>query len=1556
MNEKQRDQLIRETLDQCLSGIDTMPSMRPMVAKQLEEGPKAKKRIPLRRLAVPAVALALCVCLFVTGTQLGMIRWPDRIRTPEVPATVAPVALAQPEGEGGNVTPFPDAQASEDSGTRKFCSLLEGKTRLNAVCEKAGIRFEVHTAEVSENGARVLLSFQDTEGNLDAGSLEHAPYFKQDIGTPSLTAYIGYGSVPEENRIWYYLEFMYDGIDDRSDRMVTISAEDLPLRPEEGKEPEYIRETWTVEVPLASILKDSGEYPEKYSEKYFAARLKYELNKDGTATVTGALHDSTYYWNRLLIPAELDGHPVTAVAGDAFSGYRLESVILPEGLQSIGDHAFRNVPLRTAEIPDSVTFIADNAFDSSHSLIIKAPEGSCAHRYCAEHDIAFIAVPGGNSAAWDEWGATPMPPVSVIATPMPVEDSAAWVDWGSTPVPGADSASWDEWGSVPETTPMPAIEDEYDARTLDVYSALDKFVTAWEKRDLGTMRNMFAYDYDKWEKPEDAERLPNIVSLALMNGISPTNGDFIEDALDLKIPDDGSDVTVSVRITDVARQAKYRFRIRMVRQPDESWRIDAGSFESFEELEYIGKTVIATRDLTHLAAMAECPEIAGSLRPVNVVVFDAKGSSVRFLVHSAAVRDEDVWFIFGVQDPDGILGDNYLVDPFVFGELTDAVASYEYPVGLYDDHESHTCWYLYHVTYDRAAFPAGGEIGFGMDDIRILRTNAIDLMPYLREYGSQCSLIDLPEIHMWLYQDGKWQEYFNRQDYQLLDYTRRLDVALTAHEQLTGIGWKDGMLRIQFHSLDDMVTDETGYTYGAEYGRMFICKTANGFYDYDYQALEWAMEEDKGVVAWTEYQVPCTEADLDNMKLVLEFDEVPEVVHGQWRLLLRSDDVLVSATPVPGPEPTPMPKMGPTPVPEIYGTAASVSPTPWSALEQSIKDSFPGIMEGLVPVGEYCERGGLRFTVHAAAAYDDITYMVCSVQNLSRNTATEGVAFGDSPEWLQDIAAPSASQVIHFGTVEGEFASWYMVNFTYDGVADPEDRTITIGISHIPEVSETGETVAWRETLLLVEIPLSSIWKETGKLPAKYSEEYFAARLKYIVNEDGTAAIVSRGNPAESYWSELVIPAEMDGRPVTAIADGAFADHLNLESVTLPDSVTSIGARAFSGCYRLSSVNFPENLVSIGDEAFWSTNLTYPVLPASLEFIGENAFRYNHSLNCIVPENSFALRYCEENGLPHTVVSAAASGTDEPAQPAAVFQPSESPKTVSGQALSTLESVRPGLKDRLFPVNLYWTDGTVRLDVISAAVGETESWVIWSLTNADLRFFGYLSDSLDDSPVSKETTEHYELYIVPSDNTTYYAARIRHNEPDPERKTAVLSLSDIETVEHRVIQDMKSTFLIYEPLSGDLTDLPDLTYPGMIITDDGKDLTPDEFRESGKKILDYTHSPDLLLSNGLELSGIRLEDGMLHLQLHTVEPYPSDESKIWPKLRTWFLKYDSDIADRPVCQVFWPDPVDKGEHSYAEYIIPWTMEDFDKHDLGIELFEIVDKIKGPLSVEITRPE
>ncbi|MBQ6061061.1 MAG: hypothetical protein IJL36_06410, partial [Clostridia bacterium] len=150
------------------------------------------------------------------------------------------------------------------------------------------------------------------------------------------------------------------------------------------------------------------------------------------------------------------------------------------------------------------------------------------------------------------------------------------------------------------------------------------------------------------------------------------------------------------------------------------------------------------------------------------------------------------------------------------------------------------------------------------------------------------------------------------------------------------------------------------------------------------------------------------------------------------------------------------------------------------------------------------------------------------------------------------------------------------------------------------------------------------------------------------------------------------------------------------------------------------------------------------------------------------------------------------------------FRPCESPRSLDQIPLDLLLSLRPDLKDDLFPVNQYWTNGgTVRLEVISAAVGETESWVIYTIENGMPRDQCDLANGLDDSPLSgADITEHYLLGRVPALNETNFAARIRHSTPDPERKSVVFSVSDIDIVMRESIDNMKSLFLIYEPLSG----------------------------------------------------------------------------------------------------------------------------------------------------------
>lgn len=65
-----------------------------------------------------------------------------------------------------------------------------------------------------------------------------------------------------------------------------------------------------------------------------------------------------------------------------------------------------------------------------------------------------------------------------------------------------------------------------------------------------------------------------------------------------------------------------------------------------------------------------------------------------------------------------------------------------------------------------------------------------------------------------------------------------------------------------------------------------------------------------------------------------------------------------------------------------------------------------------------------------------------------------------------------------------------------------------------------------------------------------------------------------------------VVPATYNGVPVTAIADGAFADNPWLFNVVMPASMTRIGAEAFRGCVGLEWLAMPAGLQSIGAGAF----------------------------------------------------------------------------------------------------------------------------------------------------------------------------------------------------------------------------------------------------------------------------------------------------------------------------------------------------------------------------------
>jgi hypothetical protein len=94
------------------------------------------------------------------------------------------------------------------------------------------------------------------------------------------------------------------------------------------------------------------------------------------------------------------------------------------------------------------------------------------------------------------------------------------------------------------------------------------------------------------------------------------------------------------------------------------------------------------------------------------------------------------------------------------------------------------------------------------------------------------------------------------------------------------------------------------------------------------------------------------------------------------------------------------------------------------------------------------------------------------------------------------------------------------------------------------------------------------------------------------------------------------IPAQINGKPVTRIADKAFNNCTGLTSITIPNSVIFIGesliydSGVFNGCTGLTSITIPDSVIFLGEKAFQGcTNLSSITLGNSVASIGIDAFR-----------------------------------------------------------------------------------------------------------------------------------------------------------------------------------------------------------------------------------------------------------------------------------------------------------------------------------------------------------
>ena len=147
------------------------------------------------------------------------------------------------------------------------------------------------------------------------------------------------------------------------------------------------------------------------------------------------------------------------------------------------------------------------------------------------------------------------------------------------------------------------------------------------------------------------------------------------------------------------------------------------------------------------------------------------------------------------------------------------------------------------------------------------------------------------------------------------------------------------------------------------------------------------------------------------------------------------------------------------------------------------------------------------------------------------------------------------------------------------------------------------------------------------------AKENLSIQIEYEKKEGGVVLKKLHGRCAE-----LHVPAKIDGLPVIAVAERAFAAEKEaphaeigeekeaslsfvteppaetaegqaLRRVFLPDTIAEIGAFAFSGCAALERVHLPERLTAVSKRMFDGCGALQEIsLPRAVRRIGDYAF------------------------------------------------------------------------------------------------------------------------------------------------------------------------------------------------------------------------------------------------------------------------------------------------------------------------------------------------------------
>ena len=268
------------------------------------------------------------------------------------------------------------------------------------------------------------------------------------------------------------------------------------------------------------------------------------------------------------------------------------------------------------------------------------------------------------------------------------------------------------------------------------------------------------------------------------------------------------------------------------------------------------------------------------------------------------------------------------------------------------------------------------------------------------------------------------------------------------------------------------------------------------------------------------------------------------------------------------------------------------------------------IPDGVENIGEYAFSGCVKLENVS------IPYGITSIE---RNTFENCQSF-------TDITIPNSVTTIQFDAFYNcSGLTKLVISNSVQSIISPFDHCNNLTIYGIPhskaQICATKDNIPFVEYMdCLYETPVSSF---------EYEVQNGNIIITKFIGEE----------------TNIYIPVNINGNPVTAIGENAFQDSKivnviisdniknigdysfqrcsELTSIAIPDTVTYMGKYSFYGCTKLSNIDLPNGITSIEDYSFSNcSNLSNVTIPDTVLSIGLHSFSSCGKLTSIIIPNN----------------------------------------------------------------------------------------------------------------------------------------------------------------------------------------------------------------------------------------------------------------------------------------------------------------------------------------------